>query len=340
MESASHFLERNPDNFRGSYFLAACNPEFIDIGAQMHIRKLATLLEGPSTIADRTPEGYTCLHCCLCLDGKEVLPREWHDCMVYLVRQGADVNAKDIRGVSVSEFAYRPSHLSERVSSCLGDLWDAVLDTCNYDISEFRIGFPRRARYTVDYTRGDFEALWKGRERRCPYWDDADWSSPYDTPRERALDDVVCPDCLLVFWRIDTNSIDTNDTDEAAYAAYFSGEQGENGCGNDDDDSDDDEPGVGSLVQSPASENSFESLVYGKHQEDQHGNFCSAWSPLALANTNDSERLPFAPSTLASAVTSLQYEGLIPNPWLDHGHGEIEDLEDDEMEFANDLEAR
>ncbi|KAI0478682.1 hypothetical protein GGR56DRAFT_334277 [Xylariaceae sp. FL0804] len=61
------------------------------------------------------------------------------------------------------------------IGSYTGDLWDAVLQSRGFDLAEFRHGYQRRAKYTKSYTRHNFEALWKGREALCPYWDDTPW---------------------------------------------------------------------------------------------------------------------------------------------------------------------
>ncbi|CVK85714.1 uncharacterized protein FMAN_06730 [Fusarium mangiferae] len=60
-------------------------------------------------------------------------------------------------------------------SSLMGDLWDTVLDICGYDISKFRRDYPRKASYKNGYSREIFEELWRGREDRCPYWNDDPW---------------------------------------------------------------------------------------------------------------------------------------------------------------------
>lgn len=65
--------------------------------------------------------------------------------------------------------------MMRKLGSYGGDLWDFMLDTCGYEIMEFRKSHPRKAQYVGIYTRQDFELLWEGREHRCPYWDDKIW---------------------------------------------------------------------------------------------------------------------------------------------------------------------
>ncbi|KAF4971009.1 hypothetical protein FSARC_2112 [Fusarium sarcochroum] len=99
------------------------------------------------------------------------------DLLTYLVCQGADVYATDNFDLSVSHYAYgsKCEACFYYNSSSLGDVWDAVLDRCGYDILDFRKLWPRDARYVNGYTRKDFERLWRGREHCCPYWDDMPW---------------------------------------------------------------------------------------------------------------------------------------------------------------------
>lgn len=88
--------------------------------------------------------------------------------------------ATDYYGRSVSHIAYSESCWDryKGLGTYRGDLWDAVLDACNYDISKFRSEYPRKEQYGENYSRQDFELLWKGREHRCPYLGDVEWLGP------------------------------------------------------------------------------------------------------------------------------------------------------------------
>jgi Ankyrin repeat len=139
--------------------------------------RFALLLRRGSNIHARNSyTGDTCLHICIesaryCEYFKEL------ESLILLVKNGADVNACNYDGASVSEYAYWSSEDDDEDNRWLiggyrGDLWDAVLSECGYDITEMRKGFPRRPRYTKNYTREHFEGLWRGREEFCPYYHD------------------------------------------------------------------------------------------------------------------------------------------------------------------------
>ncbi|KAI8691588.1 hypothetical protein NCS56_00151700 [Fusarium sp. Ph1] len=177
------------------------------------------LLQLGANIQDRDEKGRTCLHICI---GKAVWSRAQNlylhefEAIGYLIQKGADPRAVDKHGRSVSDIAYTTRGGMEARTSYPGDLWDAVLHSCGYDISQFRSGYRRRATYTTSdhaditglrYDRHDFEELWKGRETECPYWDDQLW--PPLEPGEGDSDDesqdheCTCRECLKYYLGVD-----------------------------------------------------------------------------------------------------------------------------------------
>ena len=62
----------------------------------------------------------------------------------------------------------------EASGSARGDLWDCALAITGHNVSDYRRGWPREARYGEYYTRRDFEELWAGREHLCPYYHDVE----------------------------------------------------------------------------------------------------------------------------------------------------------------------
>ncbi|KAF4343493.1 hypothetical protein FBEOM_2519 [Fusarium beomiforme] len=99
--------------------------------------------------------------------------------LILVIEHGAPVYATDAYGYQASHYAYNATCEACYLfcPSAKGDLWDAALSYAGYDIVEIRRDYPRIARYTPSYTREDFEKLWHGRERECPYWDDQPWPS-------------------------------------------------------------------------------------------------------------------------------------------------------------------
>ncbi|RBR03583.1 uncharacterized protein FIESC28_11740 [Fusarium coffeatum] len=151
---------------------------------------------------DHQTLGFTCLHS-LVYKAHRNKDRDELEALVFLIRQGADVLSVDHHQHSVSMRAYLPNDNDNQYSSkgsYRGDLWDAALSLCGYDISEHRAMHPRVPRYNKSYRRKDFERLWQGREPSCPYWDDerypkvggdeSFWKQPI-----RRCDHVACSDC-------------------------------------------------------------------------------------------------------------------------------------------------
>ncbi|KAK6072205.1 ankyrin repeat protein [Seiridium cupressi] len=94
--------------------------------------------------------------------------RTWHEeseIIQNMIRHGADVFAT-WQGKSCSAIAYK----NKEQGSYAGDLWDMALASMGYDISQFRIGFPHHANYTVRYTLSMFKDFWEGMESKCPYY--------------------------------------------------------------------------------------------------------------------------------------------------------------------------
>ncbi|KAI1120087.1 ankyrin repeat-containing domain protein [Nemania abortiva] len=137
--------------------------------------RLRTLLDAGANVHVRDAGGRSCLH--------EFVLRSYapieYDADVrdrflairLLVERGADVYAVDKFNRSVCEVAYNAPAYRASHGGFAGDLWDAALQSCGYDIAAFRKNHQRRARYIEDYTRRHFEMLWEGMEDQCPYWD-------------------------------------------------------------------------------------------------------------------------------------------------------------------------
>lgn len=128
----------------------------------------ALLLRHGASVRDHDFEGNTCLHLCFNSLHSPYPPSQIQrarDAIIYLIQQGADVFAENIEGQSVSDIAYSLKF------GWSGDIWDCALARCGYDVSHFRLGRTRQAKYGPHYTRDDFEDLWSGAEHLCPYYD-------------------------------------------------------------------------------------------------------------------------------------------------------------------------
>ncbi|KAK8057368.1 ankyrin repeat-containing domain protein [Apiospora saccharicola] len=189
-----HFVNVNmilPDGL--TPLLALCKRDF---GCKLEL--VETLVSMGADITARDNMGRNCLHMRICnLYGP--WSRREHDNIRYLTSQGADPEAIDDQGFSVSDIAYEAKLLkynTTQESSYAGDLWDSVLQSCGYNIADFRcVHRQRKARYdepdmTYGYGRINFERLWRGREQFCPYWDDEPW--PRADERDACL---PCPRC-------------------------------------------------------------------------------------------------------------------------------------------------
>ncbi|KAI0455022.1 hypothetical protein F5B21DRAFT_473465 [Xylaria acuta] len=182
-------------------------------------RRIECLLNRGSRINETDSNGSTCLHLFF---RSWILPpweENWLDALIYVVQRGADVYSADMFGTTVSQIAYaeRTCKDSRYLGSYRGDLWDAVLHACGYNILEFRTAFPRRARYTRLYTRKDFESLWNGREHLCPYWDDDEW--PAALGPDRRVTDLGSSEKCLCTCRFEggVRWIDIHDNNTSCY---------------------------------------------------------------------------------------------------------------------------
>ncbi|KAH8903591.1 ankyrin [Coniochaeta sp. PMI_546] len=219
------------DEFGRTLFLStiARQPVIEDSDIKDHIRELSFLLDRGCSVTDVDHNGSNCLHIFFS-SAPYPCQTDMRDLLIRIIRQGADVYARDRWGRSVSQIAYSTSCISKLrdYGTRPGDLWDAILDSCGYNVSEFRKGYPRRAVYTDEYSRLDFERLWEGREQRCPYWDDADWHSPEDGGHVDipwSGEEVICvcgsPDC----WRLPDSSSEAADNSEEDESGSYSGSE-------------------------------------------------------------------------------------------------------------------
>ncbi|KAI1738138.1 ankyrin [Xylaria scruposa] len=264
------------------------------------VEGLCKLLDAGANINVRDDQGQSCLHRCLRhfwapLESKWI--RKHFDVMRLLVTRGADVYALDNRGQSVCEVAYSQKDLQYgRRGSYVGDLWDAVLRSCGYDVAEFRRDNQRRANYTDSYTRQDFEAVWKGREDQCPYWNDEPW--PPDAPSCSSMS-------LDGNWVESVQKMDVSSGDRFGKPTEptFINSMGED--------------------KAPWADLSRQDQSYSKGTEIV--NFPHAWYPtldssemdhLCMIEDNENERQNLVWSQGGRSVADVEFPGLFENPWL------------------------
>ncbi|KAF5609931.1 uncharacterized protein FSUBG_3712 [Fusarium subglutinans] len=157
-----------------------------------------------------TVHGRTSLHWLMIkeCDWIEYMP-EYMDLLMFVLENGGDPYATDDNGYLASHYAYNATCEADYLfcHSARGDLWDAALTYFGYDILETRRHYPRKARYTHGYTRGDFEKLWHGREGDCPYWDDQPWPASGQTDTVEHLCPPIrgqlCESCLCCVETLD-----------------------------------------------------------------------------------------------------------------------------------------
>ncbi|KAF4340085.1 hypothetical protein FBEOM_5945 [Fusarium beomiforme] len=175
---------------------------------------------------DHQTLGFTCLHS-LVYQANRTRDRDELEALVFLIRQGADVLAVDHHQHSVAMRACLPNDSDNQYSSkgsYRGDLWDAALTICGYDIRQHRDSYPRVPRYNRTYRRKDFERLWEGHEAACPYWNDERYpqtggADDYWKQPVRRCSHVACSECEEIPAQTDeTESKPKEDADIPVYA--------------------------------------------------------------------------------------------------------------------------
>ncbi|KAF2806383.1 ankyrin [Mytilinidion resinicola] len=217
---ARPFIDLNPTSYEDT------NPLFRlaeNCSAGFDATRFKFLLDAGSNIHARDVGGRTCLHIAIRHVKASRTEREYA-ALILLIQSGADVFSTDYLGNSISHSAYTCTSDSRR-KGYRGDLWDAVLSYCGYDISAIRKGYPRktpqygRATFIGQaWTRERFERLWKGREGQCPYYHDPPiWRSPLspnpedDAKKSAQEEDIASEELRKELW--DWGDMDWGDMD-------------------------------------------------------------------------------------------------------------------------------
>ncbi|KAM5372145.1 hypothetical protein ACJZ2D_007678 [Fusarium nematophilum] len=222
---------RRRHNVLGLACLPRGSPRELEVvDPDRQIQKLKWILDSGYDVNAVGDKGRTCLQGFFAYVSFDdaIFDLNWRHVLIYLVKQGINIRAIDSWNRSVSDLAYRKRIcavcMSSR-SSLLGDFWDVILDSCGYDILEFRKACPRIARYTDNYTRQDFELLWQGREDQCPYWDDIAWpENPLDNNREDWVyidaNRKICEKCIKCATRGDKKAFGDGFCGKCGYCLY------------------------------------------------------------------------------------------------------------------------
>ncbi|KAK8091681.1 hypothetical protein PG997_002042 [Apiospora hydei] len=107
------------------------------------INSLRTLVDLGADLTASDFLGNTCLHLCVLYAISNPIRdhMQTFEAICYLLLRGADPKAVDVNGSSVSSLAY--------ASGYAGDLWDSVLQSCGFNIEDFRcVHMRRKARYS------------------------------------------------------------------------------------------------------------------------------------------------------------------------------------------------
>jgi hypothetical protein len=264
--------------------------------------------------------GFTALHC-LVETAHFPSTRDEIDSLIYLIQQGCSIRAVCERGRSVSRVAYSANHTernngywSAGIGGYSGDLWDAALAICGYDLQEFRRDFPRVSWYDTNYQRADFESLWEGIEHLCPYWDDCRW--PETGGDSDHFNRHGYPDEESDFseWsdRSDESENEMDDEDADSHSVDGIGVRGATGAGD-----------SGSMADQEAAE-----ILASVHLADLVGSglgppltFESAIESTLPPSCSDTQPWPGPPPS--PNVASMRWDAVdVDNPWLsDRGSG-------------------
>lgn len=115
----------------------------------------------------RNSVGQNCLHICIQFADAREEPNGLRRALVELIRQGADVNATDHSGNTVTDVAFHRLDPQGAQGTYPADLWACSLAACGYDVlGEFQGGQARLTRCDSQYEKKHFESLWEGIEDR------------------------------------------------------------------------------------------------------------------------------------------------------------------------------
>lgn len=154
--------------------LSSCIHNDDGVDPERYVQKLKLLSKEGYSIHDIDWYGSTCLHVFFGSFIPPISMRTWKASLIYLIRHGANLSALDRSGRSVFDIAYTETcrDRDHGLGTYRSDLLDFVLYSCRYSLCDYRKERLRERRYGFNYSRQDFEFLWKGQEYPWLDWND------------------------------------------------------------------------------------------------------------------------------------------------------------------------
>lgn len=137
--------------------------QWLQHGLGSTLANINHLIETGANPNARNSFGQTCLHLLIKSAGFPFQPEELRRVLAQLIKHGADVNATDHNGNSVTDISFHQPDLPTTAGSYPADLWACSLAACGYDVFvDFQNSQPRLPRFDSWYHSDHFETLWDG----------------------------------------------------------------------------------------------------------------------------------------------------------------------------------
>ncbi|RMJ15876.1 hypothetical protein CDV36_004478 [Fusarium kuroshium] len=139
--------------------------QWLEHGPESTLANINLLVESGTDPQAKNSLGQTCLHLVLesAAADSPLQPKELRRVLVQLIKNGADVNAANHNGDSVTDLAFHHRDPQSTLGTYPADLWACSLAACGHNVFvDFQNSQPRLPRFDSQYTSKDFEALWDG----------------------------------------------------------------------------------------------------------------------------------------------------------------------------------
>ncbi|RSL45896.1 hypothetical protein CEP54_014092 [Fusarium duplospermum] len=139
--------------------------QWLEHGPESTLANINLLVEAGANPKARNSLGQNCLHLVLesAAADSQLQSKELRRVLVQLIKNGADVDATNHDGNSVTDLAFHHLDPQSTLGTYPADLWACSLAACGYNVFvDFQNGQPRLPRFDSRYTSKDFETLWDG----------------------------------------------------------------------------------------------------------------------------------------------------------------------------------